>query len=204
MPVVKVPFATFWGKAGREKERPQKTISKEDTSKQGSSSSVLSSSGTAGFHSWVKDAMLRCKAPELRLKGSHHVSLRGPQFVETQARAARFIHCIRTTPLVQCRSKHARLMYSEAYTRNVKCFALRSSAQAPQAASTYLGASQVRLTRGLFRAPLKASKQYTTSLMKDEVVAGSPGPQEDVKFYTHTLCPYAHRVALTLIEKGKP
>jgi hypothetical protein len=41
------------------------------------------------------------------------------------------------------------------------------------------------------------------SAMQDTSASGQ-GRALEVTFYTHTLCPYAHRVALTLIEKGEP
>ncbi|GAQ86685.1 hypothetical protein KFL_003040120 [Klebsormidium nitens] len=56
--------------------------------------------------------------------------------------------------------------------------------------------------RGIVYNPVKTSKRSTAVMVKHEDAATGQGMQDNVKFYTHTLCPYAHRVALTLIEKG--
>jgi hypothetical protein len=50
---------------------------------------------------------------------------------------------------------------------------------------------------------VKEVNVISMSALQDTSASGQ-GRAPEVTFYTHTLCPYAHRVALTLAEKGEP
>lgn len=63
-----------------------------------------------------------------------------------------------------------------------------------------------RVLKAVEQEQLQRGKEVNVirmSALQDTSASGQRKAPE-VTFYTHTLCPYAHRVALTLVEKGEP